>query len=162
VDSGVEEAAERFHGEVRERHESLRHDRERPLCTPAEVFLLPNEIFAAVKAHPSIMVLGPLAERTDLIKTSTESDVVDNFTFDATMTISGTTEMTNKTIRTISILNGSTRSGHGRSSKPTAEKFLTVSGLDSCQLDFTSSTGSVGLAQHPYQMLFGDVCLTAP
>ena len=65
VDTGVEEAAERFHGEVRERHESLRHDRERPLCTPAEVFLLPNEVFAAVKAHPSIMVLGPLAERTD-------------------------------------------------------------------------------------------------
>ncbi|MBA2593346.1 MAG: transcription-repair coupling factor [Gammaproteobacteria bacterium] len=65
VDTGVEEAAERFHGEVRERHESLRHDRERPLCTPAEVFFLPNEVFAAVKAHPSIMLLGPLAERTD-------------------------------------------------------------------------------------------------
>ena len=64
VDTGVEEAAERFHGEVRERHESLRHDRERPLCTPAEVFIAPNEVFAAVKAHPSIMVLGPLAERT--------------------------------------------------------------------------------------------------
>ena len=65
VDTGVEEVAERFHGEVRERRDSLRHDRERPLCTPAEVFIVPNEVFAAVKAHPSIMVLGPLAERTD-------------------------------------------------------------------------------------------------
>ncbi|MCA1853666.1 MAG: transcription-repair coupling factor, partial [Beggiatoa sp.] len=65
VDTGVEEAAERFHGEVRERHESLRHDRERPLCKPAEVFLAPNEVFAAVKAHPSILVLGPCAPRTD-------------------------------------------------------------------------------------------------
>jgi len=65
VDTGVEKAAEHFHGEIRLRHESLRHDRERPLCKPAEVFLLPNEVFAAVKAHPSILILGPLAERTD-------------------------------------------------------------------------------------------------
>lgn len=43
-----------------------------------------------------------------LIKASAEADV-DLATFDATMTINGDTEMTNKTIWTISVLNGATR-----------------------------------------------------
>jgi hypothetical protein len=33
---GTSTCVRRFHGEVRERHESLRHDRERPLCTPRD------------------------------------------------------------------------------------------------------------------------------
>ena len=43
-----------------------------------------------------------------LIKAATNTNV-DSATFDATMSITGATEMTNKTIRTISVLNGSIR-----------------------------------------------------
>lgn len=43
---------------------------------------------------------------TNLIKTSSEADV-DATTFDATISIDGTTEFTNKVINTIGLMNGS-------------------------------------------------------
>lgn len=43
-----------------------------------------------------------------LIKASSEANV-DGNTFDATITIDGTTELTNKSIHTIALMNGSTR-----------------------------------------------------
>ncbi len=52
-------------------------------------------------------VIDPTAG-TNLIKTSTETDV-DGNTFDATMTVTGATEFTNLTIRTIGVLNGGLR-----------------------------------------------------
>ncbi len=63
IDAGVKDAALHFHREITDRYQALRHDRERPLCGPAEVFIEPNALFAALKKHPSVMVLGPLAER---------------------------------------------------------------------------------------------------
>lgn len=50
--------------------------------------------------------LDPTGTATNLIKTSTETDV-DGDTFDATMSIDGTTEFTGSTIRTIGLLKGS-------------------------------------------------------
>jgi len=50
----IEAAAETFWEEIGERHEQMRHDSERPLLTPAEVFLPVNEIFAAFKRYPRI------------------------------------------------------------------------------------------------------------
>ena len=50
----VEAAAETFWEEIGERYEQMRHDHERPLLPPAEVFLPVNEIFAAFKRYPRI------------------------------------------------------------------------------------------------------------
>lgn len=58
-------------------------------------------------AHTTIDPAGDVAA-SRLIKASTEVDV-DASTFDATMTITGSTEFTGKTIRTVSILGGATR-----------------------------------------------------
>src|SRR5690606_2280637 len=41
IAAGALEAAERFHGQVRERHEQRRHDVERPLLPPDELWLGP-------------------------------------------------------------------------------------------------------------------------
>lgn len=51
------------------------------------------------------VALNPSGAGTNLIKASTEADV-DTSTFDATITINGTTEFTGLTINTIGILNG--------------------------------------------------------
>lgn len=53
--------------------------------------------------------LNPSGSGTNLIKTSTETDV-DLSTFDATMTIDGTTEFTGLVINTIGVLSGSAAS----------------------------------------------------
>lgn len=50
--------------------------------------------------------IDPTGSGTNLIKASTETDV-DGDTFDATISINGTTEFTGSTIRTIAIQNGS-------------------------------------------------------
>lgn len=50
----VEGAAEAHWAEIGERHAQLRHDRERPLLPPAEVFLPVPELFAAFRARPRI------------------------------------------------------------------------------------------------------------
>lgn len=52
--------------------------------------------------------INPSGAGTNLIKASTETDV-DADTFDATMTIDGSTEFTGQTIRTISVMSGATR-----------------------------------------------------
>ncbi len=48
VTEGVHEAAEQFWEEAQQRYESRRHDIERPLLPPEELFLRSNELFAAV------------------------------------------------------------------------------------------------------------------
>ena len=50
----IENAASVFWNELIERHEQLRHDSERPLLNPAEVFLPVDEVFAAFKRYPRI------------------------------------------------------------------------------------------------------------
>ncbi len=55
---GLHAAAEGFWREVQERYEQGRHDRERPLLPPPEVFLQPQEVFGALKALPQVSLSG--------------------------------------------------------------------------------------------------------
>ncbi len=50
----VEAEAETHWAEITERHEQLRHDRERPLLPPAEIFLPVPELFGAFRTRPRV------------------------------------------------------------------------------------------------------------
>jgi len=52
--AGVGAAIEAFWREAADRYEQGRHDRERPLLTPAEVFLAPDELHAGLKRLPRV------------------------------------------------------------------------------------------------------------
>jgi transcription-repair coupling factor (superfamily II helicase) len=55
-EAGVREAAERFLHDVGVRYESLRHDVERPILPPSDVYLRREELNAALKAWPQIVI----------------------------------------------------------------------------------------------------------
>ncbi len=65
----IEAAAETFQEEINERYEQMRHDQERPLLSPHEVFLPVNEVFAAFKRYPRIEL-----QHFKLLPESTPSD----------------------------------------------------------------------------------------
>ena len=50
------DAAETFWGEIGERYEQRRYDRERPLLAPTDVFLPVDALFAALKAYAQIQI----------------------------------------------------------------------------------------------------------
>ncbi len=52
--AAVASAAETFWSEICARHEQHRHDHERPLLAPNEIFLQANEVFAGCKRFPRI------------------------------------------------------------------------------------------------------------
>ena len=52
--AGIEDAAESFWTEINDRYEQGRHNIERPLLPPAELFLPVNELFAGQKNFPRI------------------------------------------------------------------------------------------------------------
>jgi len=58
LDIGAAEAATGFELETRARYEELRHDLERPLLPPAELFIDARSFQAAVTAHPTIGLAG--------------------------------------------------------------------------------------------------------
>jgi transcription-repair coupling factor (superfamily II helicase) len=49
---GAEDAADGFWGECKERHEQLRHNIERPLLPPENIFLRGDEVLGALAAYP--------------------------------------------------------------------------------------------------------------
>ena len=51
---GVKESADRFWTEANQRYEQRRHDRERPLLPPTELFSQTNELFAAINQFTRI------------------------------------------------------------------------------------------------------------
>lgn len=53
---GIEQAAEQFWSDVRQRYEDRRVDPERPLLPPAEVFLAVEECFARLKNWPRVVI----------------------------------------------------------------------------------------------------------
>ncbi|MCZ8131359.1 MAG: transcription-repair coupling factor [Steroidobacteraceae bacterium] len=53
--AGLDDAAPRAWADIGERHEQRRHDIERPLLDPAEVFLPPDELAARVAAGPHVL-----------------------------------------------------------------------------------------------------------
>lgn len=48
------QTAEKFWSEINIRYEQFRHDIRRPLCSPEQLFLAPNQLFAGMKAFPQI------------------------------------------------------------------------------------------------------------
>ncbi len=53
---GIEQAAEQFWNDVRNRYEERRYDPERPLMPPAELFLPVEDCFARLKQSPRVVV----------------------------------------------------------------------------------------------------------
>jgi len=53
---GIEQAAEQFWNDVRNRYEERRHDPERPLLPPGELFLPVEDCFARLKSWPRVVV----------------------------------------------------------------------------------------------------------
>jgi transcription-repair coupling factor (superfamily II helicase) len=58
LDEGIVEAAEAFRDEVAARYEQGRHDIQRPLLPPNDLFVPAEELFAACKAHGEVFVRG--------------------------------------------------------------------------------------------------------
>ncbi len=58
LDAGVHQAAEAFWQDVHERHEQHRHDVERPLLPPEEMFVPAADLFSRLKAYPQIHIEG--------------------------------------------------------------------------------------------------------
>ncbi|MBL8340544.1 MAG: transcription-repair coupling factor [Rubrivivax sp.] len=54
----VDAALQRFWVDTRERHRFLQHDKERPLLPPEDLFLRPEEFFAATQAHATVAQRG--------------------------------------------------------------------------------------------------------
>jgi transcription-repair coupling factor (superfamily II helicase) len=54
----VDDAIEQFLAEARERHRFLRHDAERPILAPHDVFMRAEEFFAATHAYPVLALRG--------------------------------------------------------------------------------------------------------
>ena len=59
----VHDAAQQFRSQVQARYESGRHDRERPLLKPSELFLAVDETFAMLKANAEVR-LGRFEDET--------------------------------------------------------------------------------------------------
>jgi len=56
LEAGVQEAATQFTQSIAARHESLRHDIERPILDPSQLYLSVEELNAAMTAHPRVIV----------------------------------------------------------------------------------------------------------
>lgn len=56
IDDGVEQASNAFWEDIRERYEQGRHDGERPLLPPREIFLDPSELASAMGNFPQLLL----------------------------------------------------------------------------------------------------------
>ena len=56
MEAGALEAAEAFRQEAQERYELLRHDRERPVLPPERLFLTADDLRAAIKRMPAVVL----------------------------------------------------------------------------------------------------------
>ncbi|MGD8547480.1 MAG: transcription-repair coupling factor [Thiohalophilus sp.] len=64
-DAPLEDSADNFWQEVNHRYEQLRHDQERPLLSPSELFLPVPELFAGLKQHPRVVMQNFKFENED-------------------------------------------------------------------------------------------------
>ena len=64
LDEGVQDAADAFWSDIRSRYEQSRHDIERPLLAPDEMFIPVPDLFARLKTFPVVRV-GGLPEGDD-------------------------------------------------------------------------------------------------
>ena len=83
----VREQASAFWGDTGERHEQRRHDAERPILAPGELFLAPDELGGALAAYPRVVIrndpedagpdFGPQADSSDTVDTPATSSRAD-------------------------------------------------------------------------------------
>ncbi|MBI3778655.1 MAG: transcription-repair coupling factor [Gammaproteobacteria bacterium] len=57
MESNAAETAEKFQAETAQRYQEMRHDIERPLLSPAEVFITKDEFIAGLKSWPQVEML---------------------------------------------------------------------------------------------------------
>jgi len=55
-DNRLDESASRFWQDITQRYEDRRHDRQRPILAPEEIFLPPDELFRAIKPYPLVRI----------------------------------------------------------------------------------------------------------
>jgi transcription-repair coupling factor (superfamily II helicase) len=65
IESAVMDTAHAFEREIRQRHEDLSHDRERPLLAPHEIALTAPELFEQVARHTRVELLDFRADEPD-------------------------------------------------------------------------------------------------
>jgi transcription-repair coupling factor (superfamily II helicase) len=70
LDDGMQEGAEKFWSDIEQRYEQGRHDIERPLLPPREMFLNSNDLFTAMKRFPQIYISN-LGRETNTINYAT-------------------------------------------------------------------------------------------
>jgi len=58
IDEGAYDAAESFWSDIHERYEQGRHDRQRPLLAPDQMFLSPAELFENLESFPQVHCTG--------------------------------------------------------------------------------------------------------
>jgi len=73
TDHHVQQSADTFWQETAQRYEQLRHDQERPLLNPNELFLPVPDIFAYFKNFPRIVLQNFKYEDSDAINFATEA-----------------------------------------------------------------------------------------
>jgi len=73
--AGVGEAAERFWAEACARHEERRHDLERPILAPGELFAQPGELNARAASHPRVRIRGVGSSPRGAVDFATEAPV---------------------------------------------------------------------------------------
>ncbi|MHB8621911.1 MAG: transcription-repair coupling factor [Sulfuricaulis sp.] len=66
LEAGVTEAAGNFQRQVEQRHSELRHDIERPLLAPSEIFLATETFVSGWKQWPQVQLLEYGEDETDL------------------------------------------------------------------------------------------------
>ncbi|MFP5350426.1 MAG: transcription-repair coupling factor [Gammaproteobacteria bacterium] len=60
LDDGAQRGARGFWREINDRYEQLRHDVERPLLSPNEVYWPVDTLLAGLNAHPQVLLIDPM------------------------------------------------------------------------------------------------------
>ncbi len=76
LEAGVMEMAGNFQREIEQRYEEMRHDIERPLLTPSEIFMTMEEFDSGRKQWPQVQLLEFGADETHLPEQPASSAVV--------------------------------------------------------------------------------------
>src|SRR5690606_17432824 len=61
----LDAAGLRFWNDIKSRYEDRRHDRQRPILEPSELFLSPDEAFARLRDYPSVELSAEVRSRAN-------------------------------------------------------------------------------------------------
>jgi transcription-repair coupling factor (superfamily II helicase) len=82
LDDGIKDAAESFWEDIESRYEQNRHDVERPILPPRDVFLNSNDLFTELKRFPQIHIYS-LSTDSESSGVEYDSDMPINLSIDA-------------------------------------------------------------------------------